>query len=312
MSERRRFVAPAPADSGTTLAELEQLREARAWLIAAQVGVVSHVLVDYLADVGPLTAQRELMARQAPHEVAALVHGPADAGQPLMAGERTGARLVILEDEQWPAVLRNTGLPAPLGLWVRGPARLDDVLRRAVTVIGARASTAYGEHVAGDPGAGLSDRGWTVVNGGELGIDAAAHRGALFGSPGTTAIVAPGGLDRPYPHSNAHLFGHIVDRGGLLVSEFAPGAAPTAWRSLRGSQLLAMLSAAVVVVEALVRSGTRSTVTAALAIPKPVFAVPGPVTSAFSVGCHQLISSGEARVVTGSADLMANRDVEFV
>ncbi|MCO7219486.1 DNA-processing protein DprA [Klenkia sp. PcliD-1-E] len=308
MSEHRRFIAPAPADPGTTLPELEQLREARAWLIAAQMGVVSHVLVDHLADVGPLAAQRELMAGQAPHEVAALMHGQADAGQPLMAGERTGARLVIPEDEEWPAALRSTGLLAPLGLWVRGPARLDDVLQRAVTVIGARASTAYGEHVAGDLGAGLTDRGWTVVSGGGLGIDAAAHRGALTGSPGTTVMVARGGLDRPYPHSNADLFGHIVDRGGLLVSEFGPGAAPTAWRSLRGSQLLAMLSAAVVVVEALVRSGTRPTVTAALEIPRPVFAVPGPVTSAFSVGCHQLISSGEARLVTGSADLLANLD----
>jgi DNA processing protein len=212
---------------------------------------------------------------------------------------------VISEDEEWPAALRSTGLLAPLGLWVRGPARLDDVLQRAVTVIGARASTAYGEYVAGDLGAGLTDREWTVVSWGGLGIDAAVHRGALTGSPGTTVMVARGGLDRPYPHANADLFGHIVDRGGLLVSESASGSGPTAWRSLRGSQLLAMLSAAVVVVEALVRTGTRPTVKAALAIPRPVFAVPGPVTSALSVGCHQLINTGEARVATGPSDLLA-------
>ena len=89
-------------------------------------------------------------------------------------------------------------LVPPLGLWVRGPARLDELVDRSVAIVGSRASTAYGEHVAGEFGYQLAERGWTVVSGGAFGIDAAAHRGALAAEGPTIAVLACG-VDRPYP-----------------------------------------------------------------------------------------------------------------
>jgi len=233
----------------------------------------------------------------------------------LVTAQRCGLRLVAPWDQEWPtaalqpmvlATARGLlDLAPPLGLWVRGHGRLDEALERAVAVIGSRAATAYGEHVATEIAFGLADRGWTVVSGGALGIDGSAHRAALSAG-GTTVAVLAGGLDRPYPAAHGALFERIIERG-LLVSEWPPGCAPYRHRFLIRNRLIAGLSAGTVVVEAAARSGTASTARRCRDLGRPVMAVPGPVTSAASVGTHELLrGEGEdgARLVCSAEQVL--------
>ncbi|MFI7605507.1 DNA-processing protein DprA [Micromonospora sp. NPDC049366] len=231
--------------------------------------------------------------------------------------DRLGARIVTPEDAEWPpglADLRELRLPGayrkvdtetapPLCFWVRGSWPLAEALDRSVAVVGARAATGYGTHIATELGYGLGDRGWTVVSGGAFGIDAAAHRGALTAGGLTVAVLACG-LDRPYPMGNAALFDRIADTG-LLVSEWMPGAEPLRPRFLIRNRVIAAGTVGTVVVEASARSGATQTGHRALAMPRPTMAVPGPVTSAMSVGTHELLRDyPKARLVTGVAHVL--------
>jgi DNA processing protein len=192
----------------------------------------------------------------------------------------------------------------PLGLWVRGAGRLDEVVERSVALVGSRAATAYGEHVAGELAFQLAERGWTILSGGAYGIDSAAHRGALAASGATVAVLACG-VDRAYPAGNAPLL-HRVAESGLVVSEWPPGAAPHQHRFLVRNRLIAALTGGTVVVEAAARSGAMATAHRARDLGRPVMAVPGPVTSAMSVGCHELLRAeeGGARLVTCAAHVL--------
>ena len=293
------------------------VRRARAWLSrAAEPGSV--VFWRFVDDTGPVEAVRRLRSGRAPDVVRALVGARAEQDaslQDLLRAERCGARLLVPEDDEWPAALlhcltlatseepddprlqpqRATALVPPLGLWVRGPARLDELLDRSVAVVGARASTAYGEHVAAELGHQLGERGWTVVSGGAFGIDAAAHRGALAADAPTVAVLACG-VDRAYPASHGALFHRIVE-AGLLVSEWPPGAAPHKHRFLVRNRLIAALTRGTVVVEAAARSGAQATARRAQKLGRQVMVVPGPVTSAMSVGCHELLRDVELGAV---------------
>jgi DNA processing protein len=228
--------------------------------------------------------------------------------------ERLGARVVIPEDDEWPAQLgdlcrisRPGGQHVdretypPVCLWVRGTPPLA-TLEKSVSVVGARAATSYGTHVATEIGYGLANRGWAVVSGGAFGIDAAAHRGALAAG-GVTAAVLACGVDRAYPISHANLFERIVEEG-LLISEWPPGAAPHRHRFLIRNRVIAALSRGTVIVEAGARSGARQTFGRAALLGRALLAVPGPVTSAMSVGCHQLLRHGGARLVTSYAEVL--------
>ncbi|MFP5369177.1 MAG: DNA-processing protein DprA, partial [Actinomycetes bacterium] len=168
----------------------------------------------------------------------------------------------------------------------------------------ARASTAYGEHVAGELGHELGERGWTVVSGGAFGIDAAAHRGALAADAPTVAVLACG-VDRVYPSAHGPLF-HRIAESGLLVSEWPPGAAPHRHRFLVRNRLIAALTRGTVVVEAAARSGAQATARRAQRLGRQVMVVPGPVTSAMSVGCHELLRDEEldARLVADAAHVV--------
>ena len=168
-------------------------------------------------------------------------------------------------------------------------------------MVGARAATSYGAHVAGELGAGLADRACTVVSGAAIGIDGAAHRGAL-GVQGPTLAVLACGIDRVYPASHELLLERIA-AGGLVVSEYPPGGVPGRHRFLVRNRLIAGLAAGTVVVEAGVRSGAQRTASDALSLGRPVMAVPGPVTSAMSVGCHRLVRDG-ALLVTRSEEVL--------
>ncbi len=224
---------------------------------------------------------------------------------------RRGGRLVTADDAEWP-LLSFTSFAGvdhqqrpqahpPLVLWAVGSARLDEMAERAVALVGTRASTAYGEHVAADLAAGLVERDVTVVSGGAYGIDGAAHR-ATLATDGFTVAVLAGGIDIPYPAGHAGLL-HRIGQEGLVVSEYPPGVRPARHRFLTRNRLVAALSGATVVVEAGARSGAANTAAWARALGRPVCAVPGPVTSSASVGCHALLRD-DAELVTRAADVV--------
>ncbi|MGN8246726.1 DNA-processing protein DprA [Cellulomonas soli] len=213
---------------------------------------------------------------------------------------RVGARVVVPGDPEWPSGLEALGPSAPLCLWVRGA--VPD-LSRSVAVVGARASTSYGERVAFDLADGIARRGGCVVSGGAYGIDASAHRGALSVG-GRTLVVLAGGVDRSYPAGNARLVERTVVDGGAVVAEVPPGAVPTKSRFLQRNRLIAAMAAATVVVEAAWRSGALSTAHHAARLLRPVGAVPGPVTSVASAGTHRLLREGVAVCVTDAAEVM--------
>lgn len=211
--------------------------------------------------------------------------------------------LMTVEDLNWPAELQQLGAHAPIALWLKGdPSRFDGVAARRIALVGARAATSYGEHVATQLAADLAEQGRVILSGGAYGIDGAAHRAATMARPGATVAILATGLDRFYPVGNQPLFERITDTGGLIVSELPPGSAPTRWRFLQRNRLLAVLSGATVVVEAGYRSGSLDVAGQAHALGRPVGAVPGPITSAASAGCHRLLQEGIATVVTDARD----------
>jgi DNA processing protein len=214
-----------------------------------------------------------------------------------------GGVLLVPGTPAWPRGLDDLGPSAPLCLWLRGDPDLAGAAVRSVAVVGARAATAYGERVAGDLGAGLAERGVTVVSGGAFGIDVAAHRGALAVGGRTVALLA-GGIDRPSPAGNLAVLERIVDDGGALVAESPPGTPPSRARFLQRNRVIAALTGATVVVEAAWRSGALSTAARAGELLRPVGAVPGPVTSMASVGCHRLLRDGAAVCVTDAAQVV--------
>lgn len=233
------------------------------------------------------------------------------AAEDLDVLDRRGGRLVTSDDDEWPllsfiafANVDHSQRPQahpPLALWVVGPTRLDDMAERAVALVGTRACTAYGEHVAADVAAGLVERDVTVVSGGAYGIDGAAHRAALA-TDGFTVAVLAGGIDIPYPAGHAGLL-HRIGQQGLVVTEYPPGVRPARHRFLTRNRLVAALSGATVVVEAGARSGAANTAAWARALGRGLCAVPGPVTSSSSVGCHALLRS-DARLVTCAAEIV--------
>ena len=233
--------------------------------------------------------------------LAARLHGPAGPSTRTPAGETNDLRFVGPGDPEWPPGLDELGDGVPIGLWLRGEGRLDQLVSR-VAVVGSRAATAYGEHVAADLASGLGARGWTVVSGGAYGIDAAAHRGALAVDAPTVAVLACG-LDIAYPLGHHSLFAAIA-RSGLLVSELPPGEHPTRSRFLRRNRVIAAMTQGTVVVEAALRSGATSTVNHAVDLIRPTMGVPGPVTSPASAGVHQLIRDGQAVLVTDVAEIL--------
>lgn len=214
---------------------------------------------------------------------------------------RVGVRLLVPDDPEWPQGLRDLGPHQPAALWLRG--RLDSVaaLARSIALVGARASTGYGEHLAAEASAGLVDRGFTIVSGAAYGIDGVVHRIALA-SGGITVAFLAGGVDRFYPAGHDSLLKRVVEHGAVL-SELPCGSAPTKWRFLQRNRLIAAASLAVVVLEAGWRSGSLNTAGHAAALGRPLGAVPGPVTSAASAGCHRLLRDFTAVCVTNAAEM---------
>jgi DNA processing protein len=220
----------------------------------------------------------------------------------LEIARRAGLTLLTAEDTAWPAGLADLGPHAPMVLWVRGDAGALTSARRAVALVGARAATSYGEHVAIELAADLVGRGVSVVSGAAYGIDGAAHRAALTAG-GTTVALLAGGVDRPYPAGHTQLIDRIAATGAV-ASEVPCGTAPTKWRFLARNRLIAALSHATVVVEAGWRSGSLNTASHAATLSRPLGAVPGPITSAASAGCHRLLREFDARCVTNADEVL--------
>ncbi len=215
---------------------------------------------------------------------------------------RAGIRLVCPGDPEWPGQLDILGDARPWGLWVRGNADLRFACLRSVSVVGSRASTGYGAHVASELAAVLAEHGWTVVSGGAFGVDGWAHRGALAAEGATVAVLASG-VDDPYPPGHHDLFQGIAAQGAV-VSEWPPGRTPTRPGFLVRNRVIAALSRGTVVVEAALRSGALSTARHARDQGRPLMAVPGPVTSAQSAGCHHIMREWGAVCVTSARDVM--------
>lgn len=213
-----------------------------------------------------------------------------------------GGSVVCPGDPGWPPGLDDLGTATPPCLWVRGDLDGAALAARSVALVGSRAATSYGERVAADLGAELTDAGFAVVSGGAFGIDAAAHRGALAAG-GRTLVLLAGGVDRPYPAAHSRLFDAVRADGGALASEVPLGWAPMRNRFLLRNRLIAAVSRGAVVVEAAFRSGALSTARQAAALMRPVGAVPGPVTSMTSAGCHQLLRDAIAVCVTSAGEV---------
>ncbi|MEU6686160.1 DNA-processing protein DprA [Streptomyces sp. NPDC046832] len=221
--------------------------------------------------------------------------------QDLAAAQDAGVRFVAPGDAEWPAQLDDLGDARPLGLWVRGRASLRMWALKSVAVVGARACTEYGAHMAATLAAGLAEQGWVVVSGGAYGVDGAAHRGAL-GAGGATVAVLACGVDRPYPRGHTQLIGRIAEQG-LVIGELPPGEHPTPSRFILRNRVIAALTRGTVVVEAAHRSGSLVTARAAQRLGRHTMGVPGPATSALSAGVHDLLR-GEAVLVSDVADVV--------
>ena len=224
-----------------------------------------------------------------------------EPGRDLAVAEDAGVRFVCPGGAEWPAQLDDLGDARPIGLWVRGEPNLRAWALESVAVVGARACTEYGAHMAATLAAGLAERGWVVVSGGAYGVDGAAHRGAL-GAGGATAAVLACGVDRPYPRGHAQLIGRIAEQG-LVIGELPPGEHPTPSRFILRNRVIAALTRGTVVVEAAYRSGSLVTARAAQRLGRHTIGVPGPATSALSAGVHELLR-GEAVLVTDAAEVV--------
>lgn len=228
----------------------------------------------------------------------------------MAAAESAGLRWVVPGDPEWPAgvadldhaePIAGTG-GAPLGLWLRGEGRLDELLGASVAIVGARACTTYGAEVAGDIAADCADVGVTVVSGAAFGIDAQAHRGALSVQGPTVAVLACG-ADLDYPRAHTALL-HRVAETGVIVSEYPPRSPAQRHRFLARNRLIAAMTHGTVVVEAAVRSGSLNTMHWADQLGRTSMAVPGPVTSQASGGTHRAIRDGKAVMVRDGSDVV--------
>lgn len=212
-----------------------------------------------------------------------------------------GAEVLIPGDPGWPAALDDLPQP-PWCLWVKGTLPEVHASQPAIAVVGARAATSYGIHLAGEWSASLAARGSAIVSGAALGVDGAAHRGALAVAGPTIAVLACG-IDRAYPAAHGHLLSEIAVTGAV-VTEMPPGSAPMRMRFLSRNRIIAALGHGTVVVEAALRSGALRTARVAQSLHRPVGVVPGPVTSAASAGCHQLAREGGAALVTDPEEVL--------
>ena len=293
---------------------IDKVRLARAYL-SCVAEPPAPALAAFVAEVGPVKAAELVRAGRVPPAVEGQTSARRTedrAEDDLRRVRELGGRLVIPEDDEWPtwpfnalAIAAAHGLRCglePLALWVRGKANVAELAERAVAVVGSRTASGYGQHVATEFGYGLAEAGIVVVSGAAYGIDGCAHRGALAAGGATIAVLACG-VDVPYPAGHAGLIARIPE-DGLVVSEYPPTHTPARHRFLTRNRLIAALGDGTVVVEAGRRSGAKNTAASTSALGRVLMAVPGPITSASSTGCHELLRSGEAVAVSSVEEVI--------
>jgi DNA processing protein len=225
------------------------------------------------------------------------------ADRELQALGKIGGRALIYDEPDYPDLLRHTGQPPPV-VYLCGNSALLEMA--SVAMVGSRAATSYGRRVGWTIARDLAGAGMCVVSGLALGIDAAAHRGALD-ADGATIGVLGCGLDVVYPRGNRHLY-EGLRRSGLLLSEYPLGTRPEGFRFPARNRIIAGLCGAVVVVEASKKSGSLITVQHALEQGREIFAVPGQVDSLKSAGTHWLVQQG-AGLAVSAADVINQLNV---
>jgi DNA processing protein len=231
----------------------------------------------------------------------AIAAGSVDRGaRALEQAERLGGRVLLLDDPEYPPLLRHVPEPAPV-LFALGDASLLE--RPAVAIVGSRDHTAYGGEVGRAVAWAAASAGLAVVSGMARGLDAVAHDAALDAG-GATIGVLGNGLGVVYPAANAGLYRRVAERG-LLLTEFPPGERPTAGSFPRRNRLISGLARVTVVVEAAEGSGALITAGTALEQGREVMAVPGNITSSCSVGVNRLIRDG-AEPLLDAGDLLAH------
>ncbi|WP_410591787.1 DNA-processing protein DprA [Amycolatopsis sp. lyj-23] len=293
----------------------DKLRQARAYLLRVAEPPAAAV-VAFVAAHGPIAAAERVRRGDCPAEVLKATEARRDYDLVTQDFERAaavGARLVVPEDDEWPAwpllaldLAARRGVAEavpPLALWVAGDVPLGTAADRAVAIVGARAATNYGEHHAVEFAYGLAHRGVPVFSGAAYGIDGAAHRGALA-ADGITVAVLGCAVDAGYPAGHVGLLERIIRSGGAVVSEYPPGTPPARHRFLVRNRLIAALTEGTLVVEAGRRSGARNTAGTAGALGKVVMALPGPISSAMSAGCHDLIRDSRATLVSSLDEVL--------
>ncbi|GGK96361.1 DNA-processing protein DprA [Nocardia jinanensis] len=309
---------PAGIGAATVRGDLGEHEERQlAWAYLSRVVLGPCPALTALIDsVGVCEAARAVRERALPPVLRTVTERRREldtAARDLETIRTRGGRLVTPDDAEWPA-WRMLGLAQltpgrdpdgalPLVFWVRGHRNLSELTEHALAVVGARCSTGYGDRVAGEITGELAARGWTIVSGAAFGIDGTAHRAALTVGGATIAVMACG-ADRAYPTQHERLIARIAETG-LVISEYPPGTFARKHHFLARNRLIAALADGVLVVEAGMRSGARNTVKWARRIGRPALAVPGSVESAASAGCHRMIRDGEAVLVTGTAEVLA-------
>ena len=214
---------------------------------------------------------------------------------------KAGGVFITPEDNDWPIALADLATP-PIGLVIAGDRSVLLKLDKSISIVGSRQPTIYGSQLSYSLASQASLAGLVVVSGGAYGIDTASHQGALSVGGISIAVLA-GGINRLYPLENQKLFKDIT-KSGLLISEVMPNIESKPYRFLIRNRLIAALSRSTVVVEAKFISGSIRTARDAAEIFRPVFAIPGPVTSALSEGCHRLIAERVADIATSLDEIL--------
>lgn len=296
-----RLTEPGDRAAGTVVSHLGLTRSID-WLTAHYAGSQDATLVRLLDDMGiDHPSQRKKLGEHLARWQ--LRWADLDVDQEEKAARILGARIITRGHDLWPTALDDLMEESPFCLWALGNPDLRDFAEGGISIVGARAASAYGEHVTANLVSELVSQGHPILSGGAYGIDAVAHRAALA-SHGITAAVMAGGIDQLYPAGNTNLLRNVIAQDGTVLTELPPGSVPSRVRFLRRNRLIAALTKVTVVVEAAWRSGTLSTANHAFEIGRAVGAVPGPVTSVQSAGCHRLLKESAAQCVTDAQDII--------
>lgn len=244
----------------------------------------------------PTDEQREAI------ETAHARFDPAKVDRTAATADRLGHTLIMRGHEHWPAQLADLNAGQPIALWVAGnPALLGNDQHRTV-IEGARACTSYGQQVASQYTSAHAANGHTLISGGAFGIGAEALRSALAEGAPSIAVMA-GGLDRYYPSAHQELLERVAHTGAV-IAEVSHGTPPSRWRFLGRNRIVAALADTMIVVEAGRRSGALFTAGWASMLARNTYAVPGPILSEASAGCHRLIREGTAHITTSAEDTL--------